>query len=289
MDRATAGSTSLLRTTATSLRAASPDDRGFVRPKARGAFNVVVGHASVERALSILEALLDAATQHGVRFRVDHDTARADTNAHVDGETVALRLLEDSARIKHKLTAEERAYTKTDLIFERIPEWDYIPSGVLAFQVTELGVRDCRRRWGEGRRGPLESKIPGLLDGLRKIAAAKVEARARRAVREQEAREYERREAMRQTREWERKRFRDGVLEQATAWNQSRALTRDLAAAVREAARRGVETDPEFIRWLAWVRAVAASANPLAAPAAPWDRSVPAGDPDGHPADAAAP
>lgn len=267
----------LLDITAKSLRSAKPDDRGFVFPKARGAFDVVVGQPSVERALVILQQFVDAATQQGMRVRVDPE--RSTTVVHVDGEKVALRLIEDKDRKKHKLIAEERAYTKTDRWFHPIPEWDYFPSGVLAFQVTESGVYDTRRRWGEGPRGPLETKIPSLLDGLKKIAASMAEARARRALWEQEARERERIDAERRIREWKVQSFREAILKQAEGWNAATMLRAYVDAVEQEATVRGRNSAPEFQRWSSWARAVATSFDPLTRPNPPWEMEVPEWEP----------
>ncbi|RLB65779.1 MAG: hypothetical protein DRI90_01115 [Deltaproteobacteria bacterium] len=267
----------LLEITAKSLRAARPDDRGFVRPKALGSFDVVVGPASVERALAILAQLLEAASQQGIRFRADRESWNS--VAQLAGETISLRLIEDKARSKHKLTTDERAYTKADLIFRRIPEWDYSPSGVLAFQVTEPGVYDTRRRWGEGRRGPLEAKIPSLLDGLRKIAEAMAEARARRAVREQEAQERERRESERRIRESKVRSFQDAILTQVAGWDSATRLREYVEAVERKAAAGGPGPTIELVRWSSWARAVANSIDPLARPTTPWEMDVPEWEP----------
>jgi hypothetical protein len=266
----------MLTATATSLRAAKPDDRGFVRPRARGAFDVVVGQPSVDRALAILAALEAEAHQAGIRLRVDRQEGQ--TVAIADGESVSFRMLEDPARRTHKLTAKEQAYDKNDWL-HRIPEWDYFPSGILAFQITDHGTAGTRRRWGEGKRGPLEDKIPSFLDGLRQVAVAKAEHRRKREAWEREHRERERIRLETQVRENERKQFREALVRHATALHESQLIVSYVDAVEQCAADRGMSANAEFTHWRAWAQAVSAAMDPLASPPMPWETPAPPGDP----------
>jgi len=266
----------LLKATATSLRAAKPGDRGFLRPRALAAFDVVVGPASVERVLTTLGALLDAASKEGIRFRSDRDSGQ--TLARVGGEEISLRLMEDSKRSKHVLSAKERTYDETDW-YHRIPQWDYSPSGVLWFQVTDHAALGVRQRWGEGKRGPLHEKIPSLLEGLKRIAAAKIEGRRLSAIRAKQDAERARRRAVEQFREGERRQFREALIDQASGWHQASLIQAYIAEVASAADKLGQAQDAEFVHWHRWACATVAASNRLASPEAPWEKRVPEWDP----------
>jgi hypothetical protein len=157
--------------------------------------------------------------------------------------------------------AEERAKKRNPWV--RIPEWDYAPTERLRVHLPPTWGRrgESRCSWGDGKRGALVAKLPGVLEEI--VRRSDLE-RERRLKREEEAAERAHR--------WQSVRDRAerllvqtnraGVLlGQAEAWRQAGHL-REYVKAMREmnAAPDGRLVDAE---WIAWAEEYCEELDPL--------------------------
>ena len=240
-----------------SLRAAPPDEEGFVSPRAAGAFDVVVGKASVDRALEAIRLLLEQTGQAGVRVKVDAHAGK--TLIQVGDEFIPIRLRERRRQIKHRLTADERKYPSLGH-----PKWDYVPSGELWLQLDAPTARTTHRRWTLGGASRLPHQIAKCLRGLPKIAEATKAAAIERERFDRESEERRQKEAEEERRRRDEQHRRDLLLKEAMAWQQCQTL-RSYIEGMR--AKFNPQRDPAQQRklddWLNWAFGVADSLDPV--------------------------
>ena len=195
--------------TAKALRAAKVDSEGFKHCDASGGVDVRIGPNSIDRALSILDALLRAADERGYLAAENAGGVRI----VVDGIPFVWRLYEIKDRAVHQPTKEElKAQARHDEQRVRWPSlystrdtkvyrsWDYLPSGRLAMAFTDA----TRFYWGrDGLVGHWrDRKSKRVEDYLDETMAALVTGAV--AVRHRLAEEAER--ERRRTEELERRR-----------------------------------------------------------------------------------
>jgi hypothetical protein len=216
--------------------------------------NVSKEHAA--RALRILDALAKALEGRG--YPVTPDGAR------VEGQLVPIAVMEQQDKVLHVPTARELAAKKARS-WEKIPTWDYVPSGRLSIHsdVYVWWRRDLRKRWSDGRRTRLEDTLDDVFLGIVALGAAKKQkadedqAEAeRKAEQERQRLERERQARIAAARE-------EDILKQAHALDEAAAVRRLIAAVEQSAAADGGMT-PKAERWLKRAGAVAASLDPLA-------------------------
>lgn len=200
------------------LEAAKAGNDGFIRLSDPSLFSMTISPASGTRALLIAERLIVLAPVQGCRFVSAPDGLQL----VADEETMTLSLVEQTDKVRHEPTeAEMKALRKWEADRERrqrrgdwfsnwdkpkIPEWDYVPNGILVFELDKGHHWDgLRRRFADGKRKRAEDMIDDVLAAGLVIAAARKARRVEEARRKQAAEEEARRR-----REAERRR----VLEQ---------------------------------------------------------------------------
>jgi hypothetical protein len=249
--------TELFRITERSLRAAPPDEEGFVSTRAAGAFDVVVGTASMDRALEAIRLLLEQAGQAGIRVTVDAQARK--TLIQVGDELLPIRLRDRRRQIKHRLTADDR---ETQGLFA--PRWDYVPSGDLSLQVDAPTARNAHRCWALGGASRLPHQVAKCLRALPKIGEAKKAAAIEAERREREWAERRQREAEAERRRREEQHRRDLLLKEAMAWRQCQTLRGYIEGMrARFSGQRESHVRAELERWLTWATSVADSLDPV--------------------------
>ena len=237
------------RTIAQLRRAKPSTTNGLVSVESAGVVNVSVAPASIDRVELILLRVAAAAGTLGIEL------VRGDKSAAFicEGETIAFQITETVKREKHvptekELAEQEAARRKRErrwkspnswddadfsFSFLRGPEWDYRPTGQLAFELEQsyfLGTSP-RRSFKDAKVQRLENMASDIAVGLAVYAAAKKDDRSRR---EEEARkreeERQRREiAQRQHHVIERRgAVLDHVLEELAALDRLRRLVEGL-------------------------------------------------------------
>lgn len=192
------------------LRKAKPSSiNGLVTVEALNVIKVSVASASIDRLVLALNRIIAAADVLGIKLARGEKTA-----AFIcDGEVIGFSISEGVRREKHVLTekeiAEDEAARKRrerrwnnpnswdDMDFStsflRRPEWDYHPTGQLAFELEQsylLGASP-RRSFKDAKVQRMENLASDIAVGIAVLAAAKKDDRSRReeqARREAEAR-----------------------------------------------------------------------------------------------------
>ena len=202
------------------LEAAKVGPDGFIRLSDSSLFSIVISPACGARALLIAERLIALAPTQACRFV----SAPGGLQLVADEESMTLSLVEQTDKVRHEPTeGEMTALRKWEADRERrqrrgdwfsdwdkpkIPEWDYVPNGTLAFELDKGRRWDgLRRRFANSKRKRAEDMIDDVLAAGRVIAAARKARRAEEARRKQAAdeearhrREAERRRVLEQKR-----------------------------------------------------------------------------------------
>lgn len=252
----------LVARTEKSLRAATRDEPGLVRPRAKGCLDVRVAPASVDRAARILDALAQALEARSVPLVVGAD----DPGSRVTmlGVSHEIALEESTDRKVRELTPAQKKAQQKDPWLYRTPQYDYTPTGRLTLRIKGYGSGE-RRSWSDGKQQRLEDCLNAFVIGLIRVAVRQraQELEWERQRREWEAEERRRREAERQRRLEE---ARAQVLEmQLSAWHKSQQVRAYVEAVRRTAIERhgAIEPGSHLEQWLTWTGEYADRLDPL--------------------------
>lgn len=264
--------------TAKRLEKAKPSERGLISTSDPNLFCLEIGSESTGRVVAFLNSLAVASLARGFRI-VKGDQALAFV---VDGETLDLKIVEQTTRSKHEPTEAERAaMARWETRQERRrhswqyvewtprptpPEWDYTPNGRLQVILNEgrYGYDGLRRTFGDGKTQRIETLINSILEAFATWAAA---IKAKRIEDERRKREWEeaerRREEQRRHHALERKRV-EALSKDLDRWSQRRQVL-DYVAAVREKLNAAEYEDSNAVReWIEWAEDYASRLDPLA-------------------------
>jgi hypothetical protein len=178
----------------------------------------------------------------GAAFRCDDELLSFSVTEGLKREKhvlTAMELAEDEARRKRneKRWGNRGGWSDEDVLFDftsfRRPEWDYRPTGLLAFELDEIYLlgQSPRRSFRDAKIQRLELLVPDIAVGMMVYAAA---VRADKCQRARAAKEHENRQRMRETalrQEHIAKRRTasvDDVLQDIAALNDLRQLVRAL-------------------------------------------------------------
>jgi hypothetical protein len=274
----------LVTRTEKSLRESKPDDRGVIRAHGQGTLSVIVGPASINRAIRILDTLIKALDDRGFKVRVVDDgheyshspgygphnwpnyfRGRTRTVISVLGEEVEISLEEHAKRKDHELTSKEKEELRKHGRLFFAPKYDFFPSGCLTLRIKNASSGRVRQTWSDTNHHRLEDLLNSFVIGLTNAATG---LRASRLKREREAREREER----QKKAEERARLRRAeeqrlnVLESQVAnWHKSQII-RQFVDAVRESVLKkngSIEPDSELDKWISWTIQQADHFDPL--------------------------
>jgi hypothetical protein len=179
---------------------------GFTRVSGSKLFAVSVSPACIARALSILDALTWEATARGHQIAEGEKAVGID----VDDEHMTIVVTEKIKKAPHESTEAEsvklatwqenyaRRQRRGEWVSEwdkpRIPEWDYLPSGLLTLEIDGENHWDgLRRRFSDGKGQRLEGLVGHVLAALTTCAAARKAKRVEDERRQREWQEEEKR------------------------------------------------------------------------------------------------
>ena len=246
----------LISATRRALEKEKPWDRGLLRARGDGVFNVNVSRASVHRALILLEAILRAGKQKGWGFESE------------DKASVSVRIAEDAVAfgIEERVTRTEQPPKPGDEKYTWISKkYDHHPTGLLSIRIFDhLGNGGLRSSWNDGKRQRLEDQLGDVLIGFETASEALKKQRLKHEEwkRECAQRERERRDlAIRINAERDR---REELLKQSENLATA-AKIRNLVKELRERSLSdGEKFHPEEVaRWSEWAMKVARWYDPF--------------------------
>jgi hypothetical protein len=240
------------------LEGARPDPQNLVHPVWGGtpALTVLVGAASVPRALRFFDALIKAVERVGGRVEVTRsaDGRERGTRVVFCDEGVPVRLRE---RYRQVPVPPDK---------QRTSVW----GGRFEYVLTGEFILDAGHSYGDqyakdGRTtGPLETQLNRILP---RLVEALGRARAARWRQEAAHRQWEEQERLRQE-QAERERVErarvEALLAEATAWRKVNDLRSYIAAVEERAAdAQTMDTSPKLANWLSWAREQADRLDPV--------------------------
>ncbi|HEY0832509.1 MAG TPA: hypothetical protein VGE72_01260 [Azospirillum sp.] len=264
----------LIRRTAAKLKDAKQDEYGALRP-GDGGLGVRVSPQGIDRAMSILDALLKTFQKRGHKCSA---AANGDqTIIFVNGESLSIYLNERIPRKKHWPTKEENDERKrqverlmrhkridqfmASLEVPHIRRWDYIPSNEFTLTIGGSGHVGLRTTWKDTPSRKLEAALPEIVIEVERHALAIPRIRAReeeKAKRREQERLRQEEEALRQRREIQRQ---EALERNAEQWERASRI-RAYVAAVK--ARAEADQRLEAVEdWYEWALAFADSIDPI--------------------------
>lgn len=222
-----------------------------------------MSEASLPRALRIMDALVKALDARGIPIRVEPDGKRH-SYVTLQGEQLAVRLVENTSRTEREPTKEERTYKKKHGYVYLPNRYAYQPTSVLKLGMIGYGS-DLQHVVADGKHQRVEQCLNDFV--------VKLEAEAVRRKRHGEHLERQRQlweEQARQRREREERKRKEierlnALEEQAQNLRRAEEIRAFVAAAeVKEIGERGgAAADGAFGLWLAWARHKANWIDPL--------------------------
>jgi hypothetical protein len=191
--------------TISALRKARPGLSGLAATDGK-LIRCEVAPASIDRVELALIRIVAAAAQQGFTLELrEKDVCFAGA-----GEEIGFSVTETVRRTKHELTEREQAeqeryerkrerefrsgnWTMSWTERPRFPEWDYHPTGQLAFEFEHAYVAGApRRTFRDGKIQRVEDMAPDIAVGLAVLAAAKTADRLQREERRRQEEEQRR-------------------------------------------------------------------------------------------------
>jgi hypothetical protein len=152
----------LIAETRRGLKKAEKDEQGILCPEEARVLDVWVSESSVDRALQIMNALIQALEGAGFGLEI---TDVLDSHGHVAGHTtsavihderIAFSLSEKMERRERPPHPEERAVMRRSP-WKKGPFFEYLPTGLLSLQIDSGRHRERHRRtWSDGKNRRLE-------------------------------------------------------------------------------------------------------------------------------------
>jgi hypothetical protein len=235
----------------------------LVHVHGKGLFAVTASPARADRIAQILTSLIAAVEALGWRVESGEHCFRLVPN----GEPIGFEIVEQTDRLRHAPTDSEQAALRkhedarqraarrgewfSDWDRPKIPDWDYVPNGLLTLQLAaEPYIPDpVRRKFSDGRHQQLERMIDKVVESLAAFAASSKALRERRERERLEAIEAQkRREDHRRRQELENKR-----VEFLQAQMARLVKAREIEDFVREVEAQG-SVDGVLAAFLDWAR-----------------------------------
>ncbi|WP_455279022.1 hypothetical protein [Cupriavidus necator] len=239
----------------------------LLRSAPKEVLNLSATKDTLDRALSIADALIKALAKQGFELEVDTERGVTQVKWLETGTTMDFSLAEYVRRSPHAITpAEERARKRywersrwdSSASSPHVPTHDFTPTGILTIQVG----RWPSKSWKDTPKTKLEQRLSEVTVGILALAQqthAKELEEARRKEAHQRA--VARYELLTKRRADEAEKFKR-LESQATNWERAVRLRNYADAAERQAIAAG-GISAEQADWLAWTRAKADWLDPF--------------------------
>jgi hypothetical protein len=180
-----------IASTVDALRGAKPDKDGVISACQRGHCGISIGATSLERVISILDALARRVEERGMALTPLDNEMRIS----IDKDGIECSIVEKVERVKHipsveELAEEDRLEKKRardgargiwDFPAPRpYPEFDFIRTGNLSVEIKRqyTGADSLRRNWRDGRK-TIEDQLDEAVSGMLAYLVAVKERRLR--------------------------------------------------------------------------------------------------------------
>ena len=247
-------------------------ERAFRKPKHRSpgdqpiterpALAISVSEASLPRALRIMDALLKALDARGMPLRIEPDDKRR-TCLTLQGQVIAIRLVENTSRTEREPTEKERQEMKKYGRTYLPDRYAYQPTGALKLGI--MGHNELQKVVADGKQQRIEQFLNEFV--------VKIETEAVRRKRHEEHLERQRlrwEEKARLQQEHDEKEQKEmerlkALEEETRNWKRAEDIRAYVAAVEANAAREdgNIELNSELGQWIAWARHKADWIDPI--------------------------
>lgn len=249
-------------------------ERALQRPKHRDlrnlptterrAFDVSVSETSLPRALRIMDALIKALDARGMHLRIEPDGKRR-TCLTLQGQVLAIRLVESISRTERELTVKERQDIKKYGYTYLPNRYSYEPTGMLKLGIIGAYHSDFHKTVADGKRQRIEQR---LNEFVVKLEAEAVRRKRHEEHLERQHRLWEKQERRRREREEQKRKEIErlkALEEEARDWKRAEDIRAYVAAVETKAMHEHghVGPDSELGQWIAWARHKADWIDPL--------------------------
>lgn len=230
----------------------------------RRTLDISVSQASLPRALRIMDAFVKALDARGMPLRIEPDGKRR-TCLTLQGQVLAIRLMESVSRTEREPTQKERQDIKKYGHTYLPNRYSYLPTGMLKLGVIGNYSGELQKVVADGKKQRLEQY---LNEFVVKLEAEAVHRKQREEHLDRQHRLWEERERQRREREKQRadeiERLK-ALEEEARNWKRAEAIRAYVAAVEAKAVREdsSIEEDSELGLWIAWALHKADWIDPL--------------------------
>jgi hypothetical protein len=254
----------LVATTERALRKPKSRNPGDQPITERPALAISVSEASLPRALRIMDALIKALEARGMPLRIEPDDKRR-TCLTLQGQVIAIRLVENTSRAEREPTEKERQEIKKRGYTYLPDRYSYHHTGMLKLGILGDYRDELQKVVADGKQQRIEQLLNEFI--------VKIETEAVRRKRDAEHHERQRlrwEEEARLRREYEEKQRKEmerfkALEEEARNWKRAEDLRAYIAAVEVKAAREqgSVALESELGQWIAWARQKADWIDPI--------------------------
>lgn len=242
------------------------DERG-IRKAPTEVLNIAVTLDSLDRALRLMDALLKHLMNRGVTISID--SSRGHTTLAVDGVEVLLSISEQTRRVDHVVTPEEKAKLgqqsrRTSTSWSPnyfslfLPKYDFHPTGILTIAVESWGTKNCK----DTNNTRLEERLGEVVRNVFEVAKLRKEWELERAREAEESRRAAERYKRASQRLEDEKKALEKLESDATNFQRSCRI-KAYVHAVEESALAAGSMSSDLENWIAWAKLKADWLNPV--------------------------
>jgi len=231
------------------------DTYGLLTCFSRGIY-VRVSANSKDRALRILDALINGFENAGHGFKKNKNNDREMFFLEVEGEKIEFSLVESTHRKDHVLTAEEKQQKRRGGIFWREKRYDFIPTSELSLNITTRIISPIRKSWSDSKGMRLEEHLPGFINGT--ILSAQI-IKIERKQEEENKKKREEEHRRWQEEEWKKTQEKikiEELINEANKWNVSELVRKYIQAVENRISiiKMDDESFSDLKKWLSWAK-----------------------------------
>ncbi|WP_411906059.1 hypothetical protein [Rhizobium mayense] len=237
-------------------KAKDPDDFAYINV---APFKIRASPLQSDRVIALIADILAAASFENWEIKTSKD---GEWELLASEERIELAINENTRKVAHIPTpAEIRDNQRYS--WNKIPEFDYLPSGELKFTISNGSYLGVRTNWSDGKKQTLESVLPGMIEGISIVGAARYN---RRLEREEQERQWElqrQREAERRRLE-EIQRTRFAVFKEQAKRHKEAEMLRAYVGQVKQKLGELAQDDRSKVQtWIEWAEKSIEDLDPL--------------------------
>lgn len=222
-------------------------------------FKIRASPLNADRLVTLIAEILAAASSENWEIKTSKD---GEWELLASEERIELAISENTRKVAHTPTAAEIRDNQR-YSWNKIPEFDHLPSGELKLTISNGSYLGVRTNWSDGKKQTLESVLPGLIEGISIVGAAR---NTRRLEREEQARQWElqrQREAERRRLE-EIQRTRFAIFKEQAKQHKEAEVLRAYVGQVKQKLEQLPQNDLSRVQeWIEWAEKSIEDFDPL--------------------------